>query len=341
MSRRARLRLLRASLVCLVGVCGFVASGAQLAGASTAQVTPHWGLLEQTSQLGAMLSANSCAGRTFCGALVSNDESTNGTALIIDRDGNWSQPIEIPYPIDDAAALSCPSIGTCIVGDSSGRVAIYHDGQWSTRLVSGRGTPQSEVGVLAVSCAAASTCTAVNSNGDAITDHDGHWSQSVRVDAGTGLLDAISCPTVGFCAAVDGIGRVVIDRAGTWSAPVRIDANALVAISCGTAQSCVALDILGDVLTWSGGGWSRPYAIDTEGATPSAIACATATLCFAADSLGRTLRFDGTAWAQPQIHDQITAGVEFGVPGFVSISCPSAQFCQAVDASGNAVNYGG
>jgi hypothetical protein len=336
----------RAGLVCLVSVYVLVSGVATTSGATSSTGTPRWGLLEETSPLGATLSANSCAGPAFCAALVSNDESTYRTALIIDRNGSWGQPIELPDSLDGAIALSCPTVGTCVVGDSSGRVAMYHDGEWSVDLVSGSGSgsasgsTQSEDGVLAVSCATSSRCVAVDAAGQAITDQNGRWSRPVTVDPGTGVLDAISCPTTQFCVAADGLGRVVTDQNGRWSAPDRIDSNALVAISCGSSQSCIALDVLGDVLTWSGGGWSRPDAIDTRGTTVSSVACATSTLCFAGDSAGRTLRFDGVTWDKPQVHDQIAAGVEFGVPGLVSISCPSVRFCQAVDSTGDAINYG-
>jgi len=110
----------------------------------------------------------------------------------------------------------------------------------------------------------------------------------------------IACVSNSFCLAAEGFGYVLAYDGRLWSMPADIDGNDyLRSISCANADFCVAVD--GRLAPGFGGGTGS----------------------------GNAVTFDGNAWSSPTDVD--------GSNVITSVSCPTPQFCLAVDASGNAI----
>ena len=169
--------------------------------------------------------------------------------------------------------------------------------------------------VLASACGAAPSSTAA------------HWSQPTKL-SGVRLLRAVSCVSQSFCMAVGG-GQAVAYASGSWGRPQTIDShsdinNGLVTVSCVSASFCAAGDGVGNAFIYNGSRWSSPKLVTTAGLAQ--VSCGTVTFCGAVDINGDALFYDGSRWSRPK-----------PIPGSsqsLSISCPSAGSCMAMDATG-------
>ncbi len=134
-----------------------------------------------------------------------------------------------------------------------------------------------------------------------------------------------------------------------WNKAVRIEPSkngGLSAISCPNLQLCVAGDESGDILTSvkpSKSTWTAAAKVDSDGPI-TGVSCPTTTFCGAVDQSGgfiysTTPTLGAKHWSHPMRIDA-TAAVGGGYAGLVSISCPSASLCVALDnASSSNVLY--
>ncbi len=229
-------------------------------------------------------------------------------------------------PDGTAAAVSCPSAGTCeAVGgyrNTDGVTAPLAEG-WNGTAWTLQAAPipagASTSGLAAVSCTAAASCEAVGSQ------------------AGSSGTTALAEAWNGTAWSVQSIP----DPAG--GAEV-----ALTGISCASADDCEAVGnynsstvpaILAE--RWNGTSWSI-QAIPDPGAssyaTLSEVSCPAADDCEAvgADSLGPFAEvWNGTSWSAQST--PAPAGVR--APQLEAVSCASADFCQAVGFAVNSASH--
>jgi len=203
-------------------------------------------------------------------------------------------------------------------------------------------------GATDVSCPSTSFCLAFVGN-DALT-YDGHNWSSPRTLATTVNGKAISCATTASCVVSSGgfdFGTYYQYTNGGWSGPtpVVIDGVELSSaefasvrsLTCPTSSFCAGSTTQHGIVTYNGQGWAT-----TTSPAPTSeyffnhVSCASATWCVAVGGSAVTT-FDGQAWTAPQFIDP-GMGAETGLS---TVSCPTTQFCAAVDEAGNAFTYDG
>jgi hypothetical protein len=225
----------------------------------------------------------------------------------------------------------------------SGHAASYDGTRWSSpvALSSAVGEPDS------VSCPSVSFCLAVDAlDSSAFVFNGRTWSSAPGIDNPTADnlpgMASVSCSSPSFCAAVDKGANAFTFNGTAWSPATAIDpGNQLSTVSCPSARFCAAVDYGQNVVTFNGTSWSKPLAID-PGSHLQAVSCASASFCVAFDRKGNALTFNGSAWSAPvnAAPDGLTMG-EGGISWPV-VSCPSSDFCAAVDgAGGNVVTFDG
>jgi hypothetical protein len=126
-----------------------------------------------------------------------------------------------------------------------------------------------------------------------------------------------------------------------WAYGALKDSAPVITVSCPTTSFCMAVDNSYHAYTFNGSAWAGPYFIDqaasksesTTGAAPSyvSVSCATPQFCAAVDG-SRLYTFNGTSWSTPTPLSQY---------GGLSISCPAAGSCLAMDNNGYAYTYSG
>jgi hypothetical protein len=125
-------------------------------------------------------------------------------------------------------------------------------------------------------------------------------------------------------------GRQAVSyKSGSWRRPRTIDShsginNGLVTVSCVSASFCAAGDGVGDVFIYNGTRWSSPTLVTAAGL--SQLSCGARTFCGALDIAGHALFYDGSSWSEAQPIATASQGL--------SISCPVAGFCVAMDFAG-------
>jgi hypothetical protein len=163
----------------------------------------------------------------------------------------------------------------------------------------------------------------------------------MEVDPKT-VLSSVSCVSESFCVAVGGQESAVYNG-GSWSAPTEVSAEAnLKAVSCPSSSFCVAVaehhtEAWSEAyaFTYDDGVWSAPTAIprapDRGGFDVGSISCSSSSFC-AAGALfeGAGAIYEGGSWAP---------WTELVSNTSTLVSCPSASFCAAVDAAGQAFTY--
>ena len=166
----------------------------------------------------------------------------------------------------------------------------------------GTWTAGQSIALSYIVCPATAFCVGVN-NWDAYTYTSGKWSGYLRVVRYGGLFDslrAVSCPSSNFCMAIDTNGATYLDQNGTWSASMA--RYNLQAISCPVNNYCITVSD-GNAYFYNGA-----LANDTT-------------------SLNTIL---GWSISPEPIN---TNG------SLTSVSCPTTQFCMAVDNNGYAFTY--
>ena len=214
----------------------------------------------------------------------------------------------------------------------------------------------------AVSCTSGPSCVIADGSGHVSTGDGTTWSvpspmppapswPSNPADPGAGhpgsRSAALSCPSPAFCAAVDNTGQAFAFEGGTWRPPQSFGVlgaaapspalyqQGRVGISCPTSSSCTAV-VGNSVLDWNGSSWTQqpaPWTTSLAGlrAYGHRLSHHVAVLHRERDrGLGR-----------PPGRPVVGPGAVDGNGQLDSISCPSATFCLASDASGSVVTWNG
>jgi hypothetical protein len=205
------------------------------------------------------------------------------------------------------AAISCPSLRLCVVGDFRGEILTSthpasRKSSWSAPIPLG---PNQDVDGLA--CPTVHVCVATT---------------------GAGLIFTSTHPTGG---------------PGAWKRQ-RSYPNGLSGIACATGRLCVAFDSLGNIIvshnpTGGSRAWSTPIRID-DGAELDAISCPSTTLCVAVDMVGFATELNPAGhrptWTSPEVIDP-GPDPEHQNVRITTVSCPMVRLCVAGDENGNVV----
>jgi hypothetical protein len=283
----------------------------------------------------------SCPSTTFC---VMVDD--HGHAAIY-QNQLWTAPTGI----DGAQKLnsvSCPSTSFCVAVDSSGDALTYDGSKWSPpdRI------DKTTFGELtSISCSSPSFCAAVDRDGNGLIYNGHSWSSpqpadAMGWDASSRDLASLSCPADGFCVGIDPDQQPFYYAGSGWQGPSNIDPSAAPpatkykdAISCASSTFCTATANLGEIAAYNGTQWASAVPVD-PGNYIESLSCSSTTFCAAVDGLlpdgfsagsgtGQVSTYNGISWSAPQTIDD--GGIITGV------SCPTNDFCEAVDQAGYAI----
>ena len=294
---------------------------------------------------GSALRSVSCASESFCVAVDGNGEA------VLYAGGQWAPPQRIDGDVQ-LNSVSCTGASWCMAVDQAGDALVYDGARWAQPQ---RVDPAVFPELTSVSCATPSFCAAVDGRGNGLTYNGSRWSAPEQVDPPgwspapvSRDVPSVSCPAVGTCVGVDPENYAFFYEGGTWQPAQAINpslgTNTIKSpnsVSCASQTFCVATDNLGAIEAYDGTQWSVPVAVDPSNYIPT-ISCPTSSFCAGVDSLlpagfnngsagasGQVVTYNGVSWSAPRQIDE--AGL------VSSISCPTAQFCVAVDVSGNAV----
>jgi hypothetical protein len=252
----------------------------------------------------------------------------------------WGAATHLDYSHggEDRTSVSCPSASFCMAVLGSGYAAMYDGTTWSqpTKLSSSAGQPDS------VSCPTVGFCMAVDAQDSSTFVFNGSkWSSAPSINdpvpsSRTGMA-SVSCSSPSFCAAVDNGSNGFAFNGTSWSPATAIDpGNELSTVSCPSARFCAAVDYGPNVVTFNGTSWSKPSAID-PGSYLQAVSCASASFCVAIDRKGNALTFNGSTWSAPVNADPNGLSMGEGGISWPVVSCPTSNFCAAVDGGGGSV----
>jgi hypothetical protein len=257
----------------------------------------------------------------------------------------WGAATHLDYSQggEDPTSVSCPSARFCMAVLESGYAAMYDGTMWSqpTGLSSSAGEPDS------VSCPTVSFCMAIDArDSSAFLFNGSTWSSAPSINdpvpsTQTGMA-SVSCSSPSFCAAVDNGSNAFTFNGISWSPATVIDpGNELSTVSCPSTSFCAAVDYGPNVVTFNGTSWSKPSAID-PGSYLQAVSCASASFCVAIDRKGNALTFNGSTWSVPVNADPNGLSMGEGGVSWPVVSCPTSNFCAAVDGGGgNVVTFDG
>jgi hypothetical protein len=247
------------------------------------------------------------------------------------------------------SAVTCPSLSQCTAVDYRGNEVTFDPAfarHWSAYQVA--------AGPLwGVACPSSSQCTAVGDGGREVTfDPLSIAGQTASVvDAGHSL-QSVACPGVSQCTAADDVGReITFDPATPASAVAAPIGNGkIVAIACPSSAQCTAIDT-GYSSSGSTVGPRQLITFDPAAAgnrhtlalpevanniaCPSLGECVTTAVasCLSLSCpQGSTITFDPASNPAPAL---VTRSQNY----FVSLACPSASQCTAMDASGQEVTF--
>lgn len=262
--------------------------------------------------------------------------TSTGTDYALEFNGTrWESARTLERFKGEVVSLSCPTVGWCVAVTDLAAATVLKDGRWS-RLTTLDPNPEPPYPgmVNAVSCTSPRFCVAVDGQGNAESYNGRSWTKPEHVDPDFPLTD-VSCGSTNRCVAVDGDGGVLEFRAGHWSAPNTVVTSPLTTISCVGIDFCAAIDLRGRAVVLTSSGWSRPVAIDSLADAPIAASCAQRQECVAVGGSGRILFLSDHGWTTsrvPQVNPEVFPN------SLVDVSCPigQANFCAAVDASGDA-----
>jgi hypothetical protein len=295
----------------------------------------------------------SCVSATFCEAVGSAAYSWDGSA--------WTaQSIPDPADTGNLGGVSCPSSSFCeAVGEYNNNPNVVTvAAQWNGSAWAAQTTSNPAKSTFAhlntVSCASANSCETGGYFEVQVTSNDPRamaeawdgtaWQLQHAVaprGAAYNTLSGISCVSASFCEAVgthyNSAGNEV-DLAETWNGQSwKIQStpnpksqsggvnNSLSNVSCVSPQFCEAVGGGAAGATtemWNGTSWTvqeRPGASDVE---TQLVSCTGTSFCLSADGFANVDIWDGTSWsAGPAVA---------GLSNVTSISCLSADFCEAV-----------
>jgi hypothetical protein len=184
-------------------------------------------------------------------------------------------------------------------------------------------------GIAAVSCATTTNCVAAGGDGATSVRPDGSLFPLLHLFP-SDVPVALTCAPGSLCTALS-YGGLATFRSSTWNTAKRIDARPgqLTAVACGSTTFCMAVDDAGRASLWNGTGWAAP--VPTGVTSLSAISCAGG-FCQAVSVTGQVTTYQGGIWqAAHRIDPDALTGV----------SCVTAHFCAAVDASKRVLTFNG
>jgi len=300
----------------------------------------------------ATVNSVSCASARFCEAVGS------GPAYTWDGSAWTAQSIPDPAGTANLSGVSCSSRSFCeAVGEYNDNPNIVTvAARWNGSAWTAQTTPNPADSTFAhlnaVSCTSARSCETGGYFEVEVTSNDPKalaetwdgtaWQLQHAVaprGATYNTLNGISCVSASFCEAVgthyDSAGNEV-NLAETWNGQSwKIQStpnatgqsggtgNSLINVSCVSAQFCEAVGVGGATAEmWNGTSWTiqeRPGVSDVE---TQLVSCTSTSFCLSADGFADVDIWDGTSWsAGPAVA---------GLSNVTSISCLSADFCEAV-----------
>lgn len=309
---------------------------------STPTAAMSWGAPVRFDDPGYAPQSVACATSTFCVAV------DNGGHAMLYQNFAWSSPFQVDGSTQ-INSVSCPSSGFCVAVDQAGNALVYKGGGWSRpQKVDKTATPE----LTSVSCASTSFCVAVDGGGNAVVFNGTAWSGPQAADdpASWGLTSrdvaTIACPATNFCVGADPQGNAFYYTGSSW-VPLTVISPAggtppneyKNAVACSTTTQCLAAQNLGQIAAYNGTQWSAPVPVD-PGNYVASLSCPSTTFCAAVDGLlpagfsggndsGDVFLYNGTSWSPARNID--------GTGILQSISCPSRNFCLAVDQGGSAI----
>jgi hypothetical protein len=265
--------------------------------------------------------------------------------------------------------VSCTSPTFCVAwaGGNAGNSGVTMAEQWNGSSWQAQTVPSSAATatVSSVSCSSANFCEAVGVDSAFVWDGSAWAAQTIPDPAASGNLQGVSCTSRKFCEAVgeyndnpNVVPVAVAWNGSAWTSqvapnPAKNTFAHMNAVSCASASSCEAGGFFELQVTagdqkalaedWNGDAWQLQRAVKPPGATYNVlngISCASATYCEAVgvhfDSAGNqdilAETWNGQKWTIQATPDPANP---YGSPddnGLVSVSCVSAQFCEAVGA---------
>jgi Tol biopolymer transport system component len=246
------------------------------------------------------LTAISCAGTSFCGAVDDQGDVFTTTNPFKGADtfgpnpqGVWQKTQNIDPLNSDFShytlGISCPSANVCGIIDADGGLV------YSTNVAGGAGTwtrivPRNGSSLTDISCPSPASCYATDASGNVLKSltasnsttsaFAGTW-QAMAVDPG-GELDHITCVQAD-CFAVDEAGDIwsSTNPSGGASAWKRVNfgSQLFTGISCSSPSFCVAVDNNGEAFvsknpTGSASDWTSGSVLPSHGL--DGISCASA-----------------------------------------------------------------
>lgn len=306
------------------------------------------------------------------GGYFDNDTGLNVTLAATWNGTSWSlQTTQNPDPNDfdfeSFNAVSCSSPSFCVAWGSgnAGNPGITLAEQWDGSSWQMQTVPSDSATVNSVSCTSPKFCEAVGLGSGYIWDGSAWTAQTIPDPAGTSNLGGVSCTSPNFCEAVGEYNNSpnVITVAAQWNGsawtsqatpdPAANTFAHMNAVSCTSPNACEAGGFWQVQMTsndpkalaegWDGSAWQLQHAVAPDGATYntlSGISCASASFCEAVgthfDSAGNqdmlAETWNGQSW---KIQPITNPANPYGSPddnSLYSVSCASAQFCEAVGA---------
>ena len=224
----------------------------------------------------------SCAGLTFCGAIVQGADQAvtwNGTA--------FTAPDTLPA--QGLGAVGCAGPSFCVTIDGVGDAYYLGGSSWANGA-------NDWGSVSAISCPTSGFCVSV---GGGVSMWDGNsWTEPQSFGL-TSNLTGVSCPSATYCQVVDNTGQADTWNGTTWTGPTQVPVPGgstaaagaggvdLTGVSCVSAAFCMAVANSGAASLWNGTDWSS-QTIDPH-ASLTAVSCPSPTLCVAVDGKGDAL----------------------------------------------------
>ena len=304
---------------------------------------------QQTVPPSATVNSVSCVSAKFCEAVGSGPAyAWNGST--------WTaQTIPDPASSGNLGGVSCSARNFCqAVGEYNNGNVVGVAAGWNGSIWSVRATPNPAGGTFtnlnAVSCVSRASCEAGGYFELQMTANDSKalaeaWTgsswQLQRAVAPPGAtynaLSAVSCASATFCEAIgthfDSAGNQVslmeMWNGRSWTIQASPQQGAA-SLSCVSTHFCEAVGAGPFAEIWNGSSWKIQTRPGAAYVLPQAVSCATVDFCMSVDGFDQVNIWNGSSWSTGP-----------AVPGFStvsSISCLSANFCEAVGGGASGQN---
>lgn len=278
--------------------------------------------------------ALACGSTSFCVAAI-------GTSTYLYNGTDWSAGASSPALAIES--LSCRADQFCGAGTADGHFLTLSSGTWTAPT----STP-AQGGIAAISCPTDTFCGAGDAKGGLLTESLGTWSARVATSDSIGL-GGVSCTSPIQCEAGGAPGwlygnlqatpnHVYRWDGATWSAPIQFsptDSLALISVSCVDPATCLILDSAGAFGIDNGSTVTLTAVADPSRGGMSAVSCVGDGVCRGLDEGGMLTQTNGT-WGARTPYPARPAG---NAGDQYVESCPTDQFCAAIDMFGQAATY--